>query len=279
MTRRFTWVGLGVGVTALLLLSCSRERALQAVAPPETDRFARALFDTLRTGGSDATLRMLSPEASAQPGVADSIRSIERQFASIGAIDSVHLAGGVSFYPAGTDVVRRQLSYEVFGARRDAMVGVEVLEEMRWRGLNGLHIDVLEKSVAVNNGFVRNLGIPQVAILVLAFVLVGFHLITAIMVARTPMRRRWLWAAIALFGVARISINWTTLAMLPQVMAFQLLSVGGARMGAFGPWIVSITLPLGAIVALERRHKFLTATRGTPAYEADRVPGGEGPDA
>jgi hypothetical protein len=66
-------------------------------------------------------------------------------------------------------------------------------------------------------------------------------------------RWKWAWTLFILIGVTRISVNWTTGLLLFQPLAVVLLGAAVER-GPLdvSPWIVTVSLPLGALVYLGR---------------------------
>ena len=84
-----------------------------------------------------------------------------------------------------------------------------------------------------------------------------FSLGTATQVARTPMPWRWWWAFVALLGAGTLVLNWTTGEVFMKGLNIQLFGVGFTRQGLAGPWVLSVAFPAGALVALERRRRFL----------------------
>ena len=66
-------------------------------------------------------------------------------------------------------------------------------------------------------------------------------------------RWKWLWTLFILSGFTRMSLNWVTGAILFQPISILLLGASVSR-GALdvSPWIVSISLPLGALIYLGR---------------------------
>jgi hypothetical protein len=101
-----------------------------------------------------------------------------------------------------------------------------------------------------------NAGPAQVAVLLLAIGLTLFEIATAVIVAMTPMPRRWLWSVFALFGVGTFAMNWTTGAVSSNLFYVQLIG-SIQRVGLAGPGFVSVSFPLGAIVALRKRSQAL----------------------
>jgi hypothetical protein len=86
------------------------------------------------------------------------------------------------------------------------------------------------------------------------------------LVARTPMRRRWLWALVALVGAGTFQLDWTTGATRIVPFNVLLLSSSVMRPGAYASWVVSFAFPVGAMLALQRRRR---ALRSASARLAD----------
>ncbi len=59
---------------------------------------------------------------------------------------------------------------------------------------------------------------------------------------------RWWWVFVAALGFVRFAINWTTGETMIQPVSFQFLSAGFVRPGFVGPWTLSFSLPLGALL-------------------------------
>jgi asparagine N-glycosylation enzyme membrane subunit Stt3 len=72
-------------------------------------------------------------------------------------------------------------------------------------------------------------------------------------------RRKWLWILFILFGFGKLSINWTTGQWGVMVLAAQLFSASAAA-AYFGPWIVSVSLPVGAVLFLIKRRRLEEST-------------------
>jgi len=67
-------------------------------------------------------------------------------------------------------------------------------------------------------------------------------------------QRRWLWSVGALIGLMTVSLNWSTGAWSFQPISFQLFSVSASKQPIYAPWILAVSLPLVALVALFRRR-------------------------
>lgn len=83
-------------------------------------------------------------------------------------------------------------------------------------------------------------------------VLAGVVLVPLFVLATTGwalFRRRWGWAVLALFSVMAFNLNWATGAWSFAPLSFNLFGAGFVKMGsAFAPWILTVGLPLPAIL-------------------------------
>ena len=82
-----------------------------------------------------------------------------------------------------------------------------------------------------------------------------FIVITLIFAIKTPLRRKWLWIIFILLGFSSFSLNWTTGEFGFQLIRFHLLGAGIVKSGIIAPWIVSFSIPLGAILFWFKRQK------------------------
>ena len=90
--------------------------------------------------------------------------------------------------------------------------------------------------------------------LVLAAVLFVLLSVTALIAAILDqgLKRKWLWILCICFGVMQLSMNWTTGQWEFRPLSFLLFSAG-AFSGPYSPWVISVALPVGAIVYIFRR--------------------------
>jgi hypothetical protein len=105
------------------------------------------------------------------------------------------------------------------------------------------------------HAFWPNFRARQAAVLFTTVAVAVFALWAAVMVARTPMPRRWGWAAIALLGVGELALNWTTGEISASILAFPLPGASMTRSSLAGPWVVAVSFPVGAIIALLKRDR------------------------
>ena len=95
----------------------------------------------------------------------------------------------------------------------------------------------------------------QYATLLLACAFALFTVYALVLCIKTRIvRRKWLWILFILFGVGKFAVNWTT--GVWQVFPLSLTALSASVSAPLGgPWTVTVSLPLGAIVFLARRKR------------------------
>src|SRR5690606_22891732 len=128
------------------------------------------------------------------------------------------------------------------------------------REIIGLNATPLAASLQEINGFsFKNADGTHYLFLAAATIIPVFIITTLVVCIRTKIaRRKWLWVIFILLGVTSFSLNWTTGQTGVSPLSIQLLGVSATASSVYSPWIISVSLPIGAIVFWLRRRK-LTA--------------------
>jgi hypothetical protein len=96
-------------------------------------------------------------------------------------------------------------------------------------------------------------GLSQYAGLLLALCVVALTLSAFVLCVRMKLgTKKWAWLLAILVGVCRITVNWTTGQWFFTPLALRVPPVTAA-FSAYGPWVLHIFSPLGAIVFLRLR--------------------------
>jgi hypothetical protein len=66
-------------------------------------------------------------------------------------------------------------------------------------------------------------------------------------------RRRWLWTIGALCGLTVLKLNWSTGELSFQPLAFQIFSASAVKSPIFAPWVLGVSVPVVALIALFKR--------------------------
>lgn len=250
---------LGVLFLGVLLAGCDTasnlKMAAKKFAPPDDDAFAQQYLRILREGDLEKAKSLLDPQL-VGPGV-DS---------NLGAVASFLRQGeSASFELVGCNIVsgqgrrRTDLTYECQLADSWLAASVVVDTVAGKKLIVGVHVTPVAGPLGEANAFsLSGKGAGHYVMLWLAIAIPVFILCTLIVCIRTRMRRRkWLWIIFILLGFGKVGLNWTTGGIVFNPLSFhvQLLGAGLWKEGAYAPWILSVSVPLGAILFLVLRKK------------------------
>jgi hypothetical protein len=88
-------------------------------------------------------------------------------------------------------------------------------------------------------------GIGALALMIYAFVLF----------IRTPMeKRKWLWIILVFVGVGKVGVDWTTGETFYRIL-YVFIPAATAGKVLYGPWSISVSIPLGALLFLIYRER------------------------
>lgn len=227
--------------------------AVARAVPPHVDRTARSFLVALRNVNL-AGAESLVVAAQRGPEVRSALGGLA---ATLGpaAPDSLRPVNIEGFFGSAANRVR--VTYELAYRDRWVIARVDVLDSAGVAQVFGAQANVVPRAVAAANALtLRGKSPMHYVIAVIAAALPVFMVVTAIQVVRRRPPRRWLWAAVALVGVGKLSLNWTTgsIGFLP--LQVRLLGVGIFQAGGpYAPWVLSVALPLGAIIAQIRMRR------------------------
>jgi hypothetical protein len=237
-------------LTAMILAGCTPEELLQRISTPERQAEAKLHIDQLRRHDFDAIERALAPEL-----VTAQLRNeLETMAGLLPAQEptSIKLVGAQSMTDDGTTV---NSTFEYRFGSKWFLINVAVRERGADRKIVGFHVSPEEGPVAELNRFsLAGKSPAHYFVLAVAVANVALTVIAAYFCARTRMARKWRWMLFILFGFTRFSINWSSGEWSFDPLYFQLFSAG-AFAAPFGPWIISISVPVGAIWFLATRGK------------------------
>ena len=142
----------------------------------------------------------------------------------------------------------------------------------------GLSVLPISKSVEMYNAFTfLDKGLSQYAGLLLAILVSVFGVYVFVLCARTVTgRKKWIWLILMIPGVCRLTVNWTTghWSFTPFSVQVKLLPfLANASCTAYGPWLLQITAPLGAIAfLLWRKNRGLAAALPSQVRGSESAP-------
>lgn len=229
---------------------------IEDFADDEKEAIATAYIEDLRSGDFKAIRGSLEP--SLQPQLTDEVLEQMRDLLSAGEVSSVDLIG-YNAHTFNRDPTRYNLSYQYgFG---DKWVLVNVAFRTLENGTHeifGLNVyGPMNRSLQDVHRFTLSDKSPvHYLFLVGGIVTVLFVIATLVVVIRTKFqRRKWLWILFVLLGFGKFSLNWTTGQIGFSPLSIHLLSFGAVTASMYAPWILNVSLPIGAIVFWFKRAR------------------------
>jgi hypothetical protein len=236
-----------------MLVACSQKDMLQRFASPTEQAIAQKYIDELRS------LDFGDIEKAIDPTIAEEVAggTLAKMAALIpnGTPTSVQLVGANRFSSesAGTTL---NLTYEYQFGTQYLLTNVATKTKNGVLTIVGFRVLPESASLEAQNKFnLSGKSVLQYGVLGAAIMMAIFTLVALAVCIRTKMKRRkWLWILFILFGFGKLSVNWATGQWGVMVLAAQLFSASGTA-AYFGPWIVSVSLPVGAVLFLMNRRR------------------------
>jgi hypothetical protein len=250
---RFIYV-VGVAFCAFLV-GCDQATLMKKFTPPEDESIARRYVDLLRQGKFDQVERDLAPS------VVDS--NVPDTFAKMAAIfpaeipESTKVVGANIFHSPEYSTTSITLEYQF--PSKWVLVNVVTQRKGDVSTIVGFHVNPMPESLENLNRFTL-VGKSAFQYVILAFAVCSllFSVYVLVLCIRTrDGKTKWLWMLFILFGVGKLAVNWTTGESTITFVALQIPCVM-ANAPLYGPWTVAVSLPLGAILFLNRRWRNTT---------------------
>ena len=251
-----------VGVLlAVLVAGCGRAALMNHFASQADQQAARGYIDLLRQHKFDQIEKDIDPSIK----TAKLHDTLVKMAAALPAQNpmSVKIVSANTF--SSLSLTKDNLTFEYQFPDRWMLINVALQKKNGVSTIIGFRVNALPDSLENINRFsLGGKNIFQYAVLVLSALAVIVSLYALVLCARTRIaKRKWLWILFILLGVGKISVNWTTGQWGFMPLSIQLFSVA-AFSQLYGPWIISVSFPLGAVWFLLRR-KQLAANPASPA--------------
>lgn len=144
--------------------------------------------------------------------------------------------------------------YEVKGEAGWAILRVAVQSQDGQTSLTGIYVQRSAVPLRSQNTFSLNdAGVGGWLMLAAMVIAVAVTVAGLFLIWRSgKLARRWLWTIGALVGFTTFRLNWTTGAWSFQPISFQLFSISALKQPIFEPWVLAVSIPLVALIALLR---------------------------
>ncbi len=237
-------------LTVMILASaCNRDDMLKKFASDQDEKVARECIDALRHGKLDELEARLHPSLNRQQAHTELLKM--QAMLPPGEPDAVKLIGAHKNINNGVHSANIVYQY-TYGPRFWMMGCVTISDEAHT--ILAIEVRALPTSYEEMSRFeLRGKSAFQYGVLVAAVVFIVMTLVALIRcIMDKNLRRKWLWILFILLGFGQLSVDWNTGASEFHSL-YLLLFSASAESSGYGPWIVSIALPVGAAVYLIRR--------------------------
>ena len=249
---KYMWI-----VLAMFLSSCTSETWVNQFVPKDEDRFARSFIDTIHQSDYPAALSVLDSTAIRDDSV--TLKSL-CQLLPRDTISSMKLVGSI----VGTrnSVTRSYLSYEIEYRAKWRLVDLSTVRsngKMRITRYRFTYLDMpLEQLNAFS--FTGKTGwhylLFGVGVLIVAIVLTAL-----VLCIQSKVSKMWAWILVVVISWGQLSMNWTTGDVEFKFFTMQFLGIGAVKSAPYGPWLFSISIPVGALIFLWHLRKKRTANQ------------------
>ncbi len=238
-----------------LAAGCNQQQLMSKLVPAEDQALASKYIDLLRARSFDEIDRAADP----------SVRGPKLYAALLKMADALPEEPPSSTKLVGAQVntnkdgTTTNIVYEYDFAGKWVLANVATLRKQDSVSLVGLSVRAIPESLEEHHRFrLAGKSAAHYVVLALAILVPLLTLYALVACVRTKMSgRKWPWVLFILFGIGSFAINWTTGEAQLSVLTIRLFGVSAAA-ALYGPWILSVSFPLGALVFLFRK-KALTA--------------------
>lgn len=242
-----------VGVAVLVILSgCDQAALMKKWTPAEDEAIAKNYIELLRQGKFEQIETALDPSLK-NPDVHDTFTQMAAMIPA-GPPESLKVVGSNVF--SGPEVSTTNLTFEYQFPQKWLLINVATQKKNGVATIIGFHVTPIADSLENINKFtLAGKSGFQYFVLVLAIVVPLLTLYVAVRCIRTKgVKMKWLWVIFILFGVCKLTVNWITGQWSIMPISIQIpCTTAGHEL--YGPWMIAVSFPLGAILFLLRRKK------------------------
>lgn len=243
-------IGLIVIVMAMILSGCDQASMLKKMIPPEGESTAKSYINLLRQNSFEQIEKDLDPSIKS-PDIRNEMVKMAGMIPTQNP-ESIKVVGSQVFN--GPDFTRTNITFEYQFPHKWLLINVATQKKGGASSIVGFNVTPIPDSLEQLNKFTLvGKNVLQYSVFVLAIILSLFNLYALILCIRTRIeKRKWLWVIFVMLGFAKLTVDWTTGQWGITPVAFQFLSAG-AFAQLYGPWMISISFPLGAIIFMAKR--------------------------
>jgi hypothetical protein len=241
------------GILCLLILyGCDQASFMQKMTRPEDESLAKSYIDLLR----QSKFEQIENDADQSMRPSNLHETLVKMSSLIPAQEpeSIKVVGLHVSKNAESSVTNITFEYQF--PEKWLLANVVLQKKGETITIVGFNVNEIPDSLENLNRFtLKNKSFPHYLVLLFAILVPLFSLYVLVLCLRTKIeRRKWMWVISIVLGVGKLGINWTSGQLQVMPLSVQIFGAG-ALAPLYGPWVISVSLPLGAIVFLLRRRK------------------------
>jgi hypothetical protein len=240
-----------------IIFGCSNSAEIsEKIIPKNVNDFAKTFIENIQNGNIDTCLLVVDSELNNEEG-REYLMNLYKNIKFFKA-KSIKIAGYNITKFFGSDGCTNYLIDYEYDYGKFVYFSFNIKEQNDRLTIYGFNGQILDKSLSEINKFTfSEKRFLHYLFLFFLIIIPIFIITTIVFIAKTPMKRKWLWIIGAFIGIMSFNLNWTTGDFGFQFMTFRLFGIGFAKSGFASPWIASFTLPIIAIIFWIKRQSFI----------------------
>lgn len=226
----------------VLLAGCNEEAKLKKATPPAADALAREFISALNKKSADKAEKLIEPtiRAEAKPKLKSLIDLL-----SASAIKEVKIIGVRGQQKGDQKLI--QMNYQIYYEKAWVVASLAIVETPKERYIFSVRMDPLKEPLEKLYAFkLFGKSFLHYLALLISIAIPVFILYTLLQCLKLTDKKKWIWVPFIVLGFVTFHLDWTTGRAFIQPISFLIFGVSYMKQ-TYGPLIVSISLPLGAI--------------------------------
>lgn len=238
----------------LAIVGCDQQAVIDRFTPKEESAIAKNVLAQLKAREFLEVERQL--DVSLQ---GPNLRSLLEQMAQqipTGEPKSIKVIGAFTKSNTTSKAVTYDLTFE-YEYPASWLVAKVVLERNDTKvTVMGMHVNATAQSLEESNGFsLAGKSVLHYFVFALAILIPMLVISALVLCFKTPIpKRKWIWYVFIAIGFVQFSLDWTSGTFNIQPLSFLFFGAGFSQAGIAGPFVLTIALPIGAIVFLFKRR-------------------------
>jgi hypothetical protein len=243
------------------LTGCGQKDPTTRLLSKEDDALARQMIEALRTADYATATKIMDPKVFN----GTTAQGLKRLHAVLDHGTPLEVANvGVWFQNSAStpeEPRRVTLTYQIHFPNRWTVAVIHLVEHSGANCVEAINMQPMSDSLEVLNRFTLAGKTPLHYVFLVTSVLVpAFILLVLLICIRSPIppKYKWLWVILVLLGGGVFQLDWTTGRHDFQTWSILLLGSAVSHSSEHSPWIISVSLPVGAILFLFLRRSLMS---------------------